>query len=117
MALLGEGCWLVAVAIGLLIGEMALCSAACTPPTPVCAAALNACYFAIVCTMAAVVFKLARFIVECVGHHQLSEGLQVFFELADTLATACAGGAAGVGFIKVVKKLIEILRETQRHLL
>jgi hypothetical protein len=114
-------CWAraagLAVAIGLLIGEMALCSAACTPPTPVCAAALNACYFAIVCTMAAVVFKLARFIVECVGHHQLSEGLQVFFELADTLATACAGGAAGVGFIKVVKKLIEILRETQRHLL
>lgn len=88
---------------------------AVTPPTPVCAAALNACYFAIVCTMAAVVLKLARFIVECVGDHQLSAGLVVFFELADALATLCAGGAATVGFLKVVKKLIEILRETQRH--
>jgi len=115
---LSWACWAraagLAVAIVLLIGEMALCSAACTPPTPVCAAALNACYFAIVCTMAAVVLKLARFIVECVGDHQLSAGL-VFFELADALATLCAGGAATVGFLKVVKKLIEILRETQRH--
>jgi hypothetical protein len=106
----------LAVAILLLIGEMAICAALCTtPPTPVCVAALNACYFTIVCTMAAVVLKVARFIVECVGDHQLSERLAAFFELADALAQLCAGGAAIVGFLKVVKKTIEILRETQRH--
>jgi hypothetical protein len=117
---LSWACWAraagLAVAIGLLIGQMWLCSSACIPPTPVCAAALNACYYAIVCTMAAVVFKLARFIAECVGDHQLSEGLEVFFELADALASLCGGGATTVGFYRVAEKLLKILRETQRHL-
>jgi hypothetical protein len=76
---LSWGCWGraagLAVTIALLIGEMSLCAAACTPPTPVCAAALNACSFAIVCTMADAVFKLARFLIECVGDRQLPDGL------------------------------------------
>jgi len=117
---LSWACWAraagLAVAIGILIGQMWLCSSACIPPTPVCAAGLNACYYAIVCTMAAVVFKLARCIAECVGDHQLSEGLEVFFELADALASLCGGGATTVGLYRVAEKLLKILRETQRHL-
>lgn len=117
---LSWGCWGraagLAVTIALLIGEMSLCAAACTPPTPVCAAALNACYFAIVCTMANAVFKLARLVVECVGDRQLPDGLEGFFELADAVTALCAGGAAVAGFLEVMKRALEILRETLRHL-
>jgi hypothetical protein len=66
--------------------------------------------------MANAVFKLARFVVECVGDRQLPDGLEGFFELADALTALCAGGAAVAGFLEVMKRALEILRETLRHL-
>ncbi|MBI1303798.1 MAG: hypothetical protein GC172_08420 [Phycisphaera sp.] len=117
---LSWACWAravgLAITVGILIGEIAACTALCTPPTPACVAAANACALLIVCTLANAVLKLARFLMECVGDLQLPMGLEVFFELADTLTEACAYGAGFVGGLKVIKKALEILRDVHRNL-
>lgn len=118
---LSWACWAravgLAITVGILIAEIAACTALCTtPPTPACVAAANACALLIVCTLANAVFKLARFLMECVGDLQLPMGLEVFFELADTLTEACAYGAGFVGLLKVIKKALEILRDVYRKL-
>ena len=118
---LSWACWAravgLAITIGIVIAEIAACTALCaTPPTPACVAAANACAHLIACTIANALFKLARFLVECVGDVQLPMGVEVFFELADALTEACAYGVGFVGLLRVIKKTVEILRDVHRHL-
>jgi hypothetical protein len=118
---LSWACWAravgLAVTIGLVITEILACMALCTtPPTPVCVAVAEACVYVIVCTIANAIFKLARFLVECVGGEQLPMGVEVFFELADAFTELCGYGAGAVGILRLIKRGLQQLRDVHRHL-